>query len=247
MTPIERAEINRQNAQHSTGPKTPEGKRRVSLNALKHGLTGQTVVMPGEDPLTFVDFCAAYQTELKPCGTVEQQLVYTIAQTQWRINRAGAWEDDIVSLGVDEHSDDINTEDPAIHCALAQGKTVLDQMDKIALLGLYQQRLVRTLHQSLAKLEQIQIKRKAAEEEALKEAAKVQRLKDAMEEAWEPAETGFEFSSERLDAWMAIQEARKEADNFYYHHKLPVRYDDDEPIEDDDEPNEGESPESAAA
>jgi hypothetical protein len=133
-------------------------------------------------------------------------LVFTIAQTQWRINRAGAWEDDFVSLGVDEHSDSINTEDPAIHCALAQGKTVLARMDKIAMLGLYQQRLVRALHQSLAKLEQLQTKRKAEEEVALKEAAKVQNLKDALEEPWEPAETGFEFSSERLDAWMAIQD-----------------------------------------
>src|SRR5271155_3556862 len=50
MTPAEaRAEINRANSQHSTGPKTPEGKKRISLNALRHGLTGQIVVMPTED------------------------------------------------------------------------------------------------------------------------------------------------------------------------------------------------------
>jgi hypothetical protein len=240
MTPIERAAINRENAKHSTGPKTPEGKRRVSLNALKHGLTGQTVVLPGEDPHTFIDFCADYHAELKPSGKVETQLVFTIAQTQWRINRAGAWEDDIVSLGVDQHSDSINTEDPAIHCALAQGKTVLDQMDKIAKLGLYQQRLTRTLHQSLAKLEQMQTRRKAEEEEALKQAAKIQRLKDALEEDWEPAESGFEFSSERLDTWMAIQEVREEADKFFYGDELPDS-------DDDDEPNDDESPEPAAA
>jgi len=44
---IDRAEINRANAQHSIGPKTPEGKQRSSLNALRHGLTGQIIVLPG--------------------------------------------------------------------------------------------------------------------------------------------------------------------------------------------------------
>jgi hypothetical protein len=51
MTPTEtRAEINRANSQHSTGPKTPEGKKRISLNALRHGLTGQVVVMTSTTP-----------------------------------------------------------------------------------------------------------------------------------------------------------------------------------------------------
>ena len=41
-------DINRANAQHSTGPKTVAGKQVSSLNALRHGLTSQIVVMPGE-------------------------------------------------------------------------------------------------------------------------------------------------------------------------------------------------------
>ena len=44
------AEINRANAQHSTGPKTRgRATKKCSLNALRHGLTGQMVVMPTED------------------------------------------------------------------------------------------------------------------------------------------------------------------------------------------------------
>lgn len=37
------------NAQLSTGPTSPEGKARSSLNALKTGLTGRTVLLPTED------------------------------------------------------------------------------------------------------------------------------------------------------------------------------------------------------
>ncbi len=47
-----RATINRQNAQHSTGPRTEAGKRRSSLNALQHGLTATSAVLPSEDPPT---------------------------------------------------------------------------------------------------------------------------------------------------------------------------------------------------
>jgi len=41
-----RAAVNKANAQHSTGPRTEAGKQRSKLNAFRHGLTGQTVVLP---------------------------------------------------------------------------------------------------------------------------------------------------------------------------------------------------------
>ena len=37
---------NAANAQHSTGPRTSEGKNRSSQNASKHGLTAREVVIP---------------------------------------------------------------------------------------------------------------------------------------------------------------------------------------------------------
>jgi hypothetical protein len=43
-------EANRQNAQHSTGPVTPEGKAAVRLNALTYGLRARSLLIPGEDP-----------------------------------------------------------------------------------------------------------------------------------------------------------------------------------------------------
>jgi hypothetical protein len=49
MTSDRKAEANRQNALKSTGPKTPEGKAAVRLNAVKHGLLSEQVLLPGED------------------------------------------------------------------------------------------------------------------------------------------------------------------------------------------------------
>ena len=49
MTSARKAEANRQNALKSTGPKTPEGKDAIRLNALSHGLLSKEILLPGED------------------------------------------------------------------------------------------------------------------------------------------------------------------------------------------------------
>ena len=46
-------QANLQNAQHSTGPKTPEGKQAVRFNALAWSLRAQTVILPNEDPMDY--------------------------------------------------------------------------------------------------------------------------------------------------------------------------------------------------
>jgi hypothetical protein len=49
MSSARKAAANRQNALKSTGPKTPDGKAAVRLNALRHGLLSQEILLPGED------------------------------------------------------------------------------------------------------------------------------------------------------------------------------------------------------
>ncbi|HEY6342945.1 MAG TPA: hypothetical protein VIY49_15740, partial [Bryobacteraceae bacterium] len=103
-TPTDRAEINRQNAAHSRGPITPEGKRRVSLNALRHGLTGHTVVLPSEDLAAYQKHCGQFHTELKPQGLIESRCVQTIADTYWRLDRIRAMENSLFGLAVYERT-----------------------------------------------------------------------------------------------------------------------------------------------
>ena len=100
MSTPSRIEINRANAQNSTGPKTAEGKQRSSLNALRHGQTGQIVVMPTEDLQAYQRHLESFTDEYQPSGATEANLVQALADTSWRLNRVAALETNLLTLGV---------------------------------------------------------------------------------------------------------------------------------------------------
>jgi hypothetical protein len=79
---------NRANALHSTGPKTPEGKAVVRLNAFRHGLLSRDVVLPGEDPDAFEDLSNQVRANLSPMGPIEEALVYQVVNAMWRLRRS---------------------------------------------------------------------------------------------------------------------------------------------------------------
>ena len=79
---------NKLNAQHSTGPKTPEGKAKSSANRLSWGFASNTILIPGEDPAEFRGLLADFMTEHQPICVTEQVLVEKMAQEQWLSLRA---------------------------------------------------------------------------------------------------------------------------------------------------------------
>ena len=87
-TATDRAAINRRNAQHSTGPKTPAGKSRSRFNALKHGRRALTLILPGEDPDAFQGRLDAWTADLQPRNDLEQDLVVRAATITWQLDRA---------------------------------------------------------------------------------------------------------------------------------------------------------------
>ena len=87
MATEKQIQANRNNAQNSTGPRTEEGKSRVSQNALKHGLLARDAVLPGEDPADFEAQLAALEADIQPQGALECELVRQLADAQWRLRR----------------------------------------------------------------------------------------------------------------------------------------------------------------
>src|SRR6516165_4071064 len=94
--PARRAEINRQNAQKSTGPKTREGKEASRKNALKHGLAALTldpVDVPGEPPGGFRKHLDLWVDDLKPQNVLELTMVRRACRASWKLDRCARFED----------------------------------------------------------------------------------------------------------------------------------------------------------
>jgi hypothetical protein len=87
---------NRKNAKNSTGPKTPQGKAKVSLNALKHGLTAEQAVIYREDQQEFEIFRANMLNELFPETTMETMLADRIVNLSWRLTRSNRFQNQAI-------------------------------------------------------------------------------------------------------------------------------------------------------
>src|SRR5689334_20567763 len=106
----QRLEANRANAKRSTGPKTAAGKSRSKLNALKHGLSAERVVIGDEDPREFEALRAALQRDWQPDTALESELVNQLAGILWRLRRVSAIEAAIVKAREVEAYSDVRSD-----------------------------------------------------------------------------------------------------------------------------------------
>jgi hypothetical protein len=88
MSSLKQIEANRRNALKSTGPTTPEGKVRSRCNAMRHGLTAETVIAALEDVKDYQAFEAAVIADYDAESAVERELVLRLASVLWRLRRA---------------------------------------------------------------------------------------------------------------------------------------------------------------
>ena len=92
MSSLRQIEANRRNARLSTGPVTEEGKKRSRQNALRHGLTAETVIDALEDAEDYAAFEVAVTADYDAQSAVERELVLRLASLLWRLRRATAIE-----------------------------------------------------------------------------------------------------------------------------------------------------------
>ena len=98
MTTEKQIAANRQNAKYSTGPRTEHGKRRSRRNAIRHGLTAETVIAVLEDATDYKAFERAIKADYQLQSSIECELVNRLVSLLWRLRRAIKVESGLISI-----------------------------------------------------------------------------------------------------------------------------------------------------
>ena len=191
---------NRTNAQKSTGPRTPEGKARAKMNALRHGMTGQFYVLSDDDRSAYLAYETNILAALAPVGAYERDLAISITQNRWRLHRARAMECNIQGLGQHDLADNYDTATPEVEVAIAQAQTWLNSHQALANMTLYENRIRRDVARDKKELDELQAARKTAEAQAREEAELLLAHSIIKKEPLAAAihVNGFEFSTSTL-------------------------------------------------
>jgi hypothetical protein len=165
----QRGEDSRKMTQYSTGPRTEAGKAISSMNAVKTALTGRTVLLPSDDVTAYQTHLVVYENEFQPIGLRERELVQSIADTQWRLQRIPGLEMAIYAKGRDEFADQFNDLAPEVRNARIDLETTLHYQKPLRNLQLQESRLRRQREKDMAELKSLQSERQAAEIEAFEQ------------------------------------------------------------------------------
>jgi hypothetical protein len=106
MTSVKQIAANCRNASKSTGPRTEEGKHRSRRNAVRHGLTAETVIDTLEDAEDYKAFEAAITADYDAQSAIERELVLRLAGLLWRLRRATTIEAGLFEIQVEHDGDD---------------------------------------------------------------------------------------------------------------------------------------------
>jgi hypothetical protein len=132
------------------GPRTEEGKQRVRLNGLRHGLTGQVSIMTEDNRREHEAFCNPITARLNPDGPLELQLANLIAHDHFRINRIHSIEDGVFALGHAHPANQIDSGAPQADVSLSEATTFLSDSKQIMLMTTYESRITRHAGSRLA-------------------------------------------------------------------------------------------------
>ena len=155
-------EANRRNAQFSTGPKTPEGKAAVRLNALRHGLTAQHAVVETERKAEFQEIQQSFEDHYQPVGPSETLFVQQMVMAAWRLGRLRGMETGLFNRLLHEEEGDLRRlNNPTRHDQHAF-VFVRDarEVGAFTTLARYETRSERSFYRALHELERLQAARR---------------------------------------------------------------------------------------
>ncbi|HSU60654.1 MAG TPA: hypothetical protein VLI55_15180 [Bryobacteraceae bacterium] len=193
---------NQKNAQLSTGPTSETGKAKSSLNAVKTGLTGRTVLLPGDDAAFYEAHVAQYVKHFEPAEDEERNLVQSLADTEWRLQRIPALEMGIYALGRLEFAELFPKEPDDVRRRLIEAKVFLTYQRQLNNLSIQENRLRRQREKDAAALREIQEQRQRKTKARLDEAARqyIEAVNDDRQDDFDdPAKLGFEFTLAQIE------------------------------------------------
>jgi hypothetical protein len=182
MSSTRQSQANRRNARRSTGPRTKEGKTIVAANALTHGFSARSAVLPSESSQDFQQLLHRLEQEFQPQTAVEQTLVRHLADADWRLRRVAHFESAILLErieGVQRHLEDYPKhlpEDAGLDEICLLGKALIDDAegsDPLSKLSRYETRLTRRYFKALSQLRKSRGLRMPAPELAIQDRTEI--------------------------------------------------------------------------
>jgi hypothetical protein len=217
MATAKQLAANRENAKSSPGPVTPEGKFISSHNAVKTGLTGQTVLLKTDDVEAYKAHIQRINDEQKPARDNERALVQDLADTEWRLLRIVPLESGIWALGRMKLAPQFEfVTDPAERALLLDAEVQLTYAKDLRNLALQHTRLCRHRANVLQELKDLQRKRKDAANLQSMRAAQVffTAIDDPQWKYFDLTDFGFDFTQNDFFAKIAEIRSLRERHNF---------------------------------
>ena len=141
----------RANGAKSHGPITEQGRKKSSMNALKHGITARTVLFSNDNHAEYDALLESYVQSLQPIDPFEMDLVVEMVNTKWQQSRVQKFETELFDREMDEQKEKLDESYESYDETFEQTHAfrMLTHCPSMRMLHREASRLERTYHRAL--------------------------------------------------------------------------------------------------